>query len=573
MKKHFLIALLFLCSVFVVPTFAQDITVEHISEFNSEIVINEDASIDIVEEIHYVFSESRRGIFWTYPVDYSVQGFKRATSFKMNDIYYYPVNDPSLKESEYERISNTGGWAEYKIGEEDVYLLGEYVYVVDYTIKDVGVSYFDDHDEIYLNIIGPGWEVPILTSTATITTPVEDTNRVCYTGPEGSSASDCTIVNTDNGMVISTDTMLDSLSAFTLVLAFPVGTIEDHTAGMWLQLHIANLGILIPVPVIFILFKKSKDWKNKKITIIPHYDAPEGLDPMLTGHVFLKKYDQKHLTALIIWMAVKGYLSVEREGKKNFLNKEVESVEGESNYIVKLFDAMFSKKDRVEVTKMPISFSSKIPTIVSSVSSLVTTKGYIEKERVDRKNMLTILGGIIAGFSFFTIMPLLMVYAAVGTAWGIIVSGLAMVITGTKIDVRGVEGNKLYYKLLGLKMYINTAEKHRIEFHNDPEKFRGVFETLLPYAIIFGLEKKWAEEFKELYKDTQPSWYKGDYNTFTPYLMTRSISSLSRGVKAANTKAYGSSSGYRSSGWSSGGSGFSGGSSGGGGGGSGGGSW
>lgn len=573
MKKHFLIALLFLCSIFVVPTFAQDVTFEHISEFNSEIVIKEDASIDIVEEIHYVFTDSRRGIIWTYPVDYSVQGFKRATSFTMNDIYYYPVDNPNLKESYYEKTGSTNGWVEYRVGQEDVYLLGEYVYVIDYTIKDVGVSYFDDHDEIYLNIIGPGWEVPILHSTATITTPVEDTDRVCYTGPDGYSTNDCTIVSTDSGMVISTDTMLDSYSAFTLALAFPVGTIEDHTGDIWLQLLIANLGILIPVPVIFILFKKSKKWKNKKITVIPHYDAPEGQDPMLTGYVFLKKYDQKHLTALIIWMAIKGYLSVEREGKKNYLNKEVENVKGEKDYIVKLFDAMFSKKDRVEVSKMPVTFSSKIPTTVALVSSKVRSEGYIDKEKENKKNMLTILGSMIAGFSFFTIMPLLIVYAAVGTAWGIIGSGIAMVITGTKIDVRGLEGNKLYYQLLGLKMYINTAEKHRIEFHNDPEKFRGVFETLLPYAIIFGLEKKWAEEFKDLYKDVPPSWYKGDYNAFSPYLMTRSISSLSRGVKAANTKAYGSSSGYRSSGWSSGSSGFSGGSSGGGGGGSGGGSW
>ncbi|HCC67909.1 TPA: hypothetical protein DEP90_01690, partial [Patescibacteria group bacterium] len=74
MKKHFLIALLFLCCIFVVPISAQEYT-EYISEFNSEIVINEDASIDIVEEVHYHLPEGRHGIYWTLPVDYSVSGF------------------------------------------------------------------------------------------------------------------------------------------------------------------------------------------------------------------------------------------------------------------------------------------------------------------------------------------------------------------------------------------------------------------------------------------------------------------------------------------------------------------
>ena len=572
MKKHFLIALLFLCCIFVVPISAQEY-IEYISEFNSEIVINEDASIDIVEEVHYHLPEGRHGIYWTLPVDYLVSGFMRKTGFDLNDLYYYPASDSSLVKTSYTKTVSSG-WVELKIGEADTTISGEYVYFIDYTLRDVGVSYFDDHDEIYLNIIGPGWQVPILKSTATITTPVSDTDRICYTGIEGEVASDCTITDSDDGVVISTDTILEPYSAFTMALAFPVGTIENHESSIWLGYLIANLGILLPIPVIIFLVKKlKKKWQNKKITIIPHYDAPKGLDPMLAGYVYMKKYNSKHLTALIIWMAVQGYISIEREEEKTYLNKEKKSIVGEKEYIVKLFESMFSKEDRVMVSNMPTSFVNRITSIVSLVNTQTRSEGYIDKERVNKKGVLSILGIILVGFSLFVLLPILTIYAAVGTGWGLIISGVAMVIVSSKIDIRSIEGNKLYYQLLGLKMYINTAEKHRIEFHNDPKKFRGVFETLLPYAIIFGLEQKWAEEFKDLYKDTQPDWYRGDFNTFTPYLISRSISSLNSGIRTSSTKAYGSSSGYRSSGWSSGGSGFSGGSSGGGGGGSGGSSW
>ncbi len=124
-------------------------------------------------------------------------------------------------------------------------------------------------------------------------------------------------------------------------------------------------------------------------------------------------------------------------------------------------------------------------------------------------------------------------------------------------------------------MYIKTAEVERIKFHNDPEKYKEVFEKLLPYAMIFGLEKKWGELFKDIYT-TPPTWYQGMNTNFNTIYFTNSINNFNRSFTSSTAPVnnYGSSGGFRSSGWSSGGSGFGGGgSSGGGGGGSGGGGW
>ena len=151
------------------------------------------------------------------------------------------------------------------------------------------------------------------------------------------------------------------------------------------------------------------------------------------------------------------------------------------------------------------------------------------------------------------------------------VAGAIMLITSFSIfimtfllDSRTEVGNKVYYELQGLKIYIKTAEKHRIEFHNDPKKYRGVFEKLLPYAILFGLEKKWIKEFKDIYTE-QPDWYRGDMSTFNAYLLMDSISSVNSGI---TTPAFQSGGGFSSGGSGFGGGGFSGGGGGGGGGGS-----
>lgn len=60
--------------------------------------------------------------------------------------------------------------------------------------------------------------------------------------------------------------------------------------------------------------------------------------------------------------------------------------------------------------------------------------------------------------------------------------------------------------VLGLKEYLSVAEKDRIKFHNAPEKNPQHFEKLLPYAMVLGVEKKWAGQFQDMYTKN-PSWY------------------------------------------------------------------
>ena len=91
-----------------------------------------------------------------------------------------------------------------------------------------------------------------------------------------------------------------------------------------------------------------------------------------------------------------------------------------------------------------------------------------------------------------------------------------------------------------------------------------MFEKLLPYAVAFGVEKIWANRFKDIALN-QPSWYVGQNNAvfnavYFSSVLHSSVSTLS--YSATPTR---SSSGF-SSGF--GGGGFSGGGGGGGGGGS-----
>jgi hypothetical protein len=65
------------------------------------------------------------------------------------------------------------------------------------------------------------------------------------------------------------------------------------------------------------------------------------------------------------------------------------------------------------------------------------------------------------------------------------------------------EGNILKEDWLGFKLYLETAEKYRMQ-NLTPD----LFEKYLPYAIIFGVEEKWAKNFDSL-NMAPPEWYAG----------------------------------------------------------------
>ncbi len=113
-------------------------------------------------------------------------------------------------------------------------------------------------------------------------------------------------------------------------------------------------------------------------------------------------------------------------------------------------------------------------------------------------------------------------------------------------------GQMLKEEWLGFKMYLETAERYRLQ-NLTPE----TFEKFLPYAIIFGVEKEWGKAFAGL-EMIPPHWYAG-----SSAVGGFSASSFSSSFSASFVSSFASSGG----GGASGGGGSAGGGGGGGGGG------
>jgi uncharacterized membrane protein len=119
------------------------------------------------------------------------------------------------------------------------------------------------------------------------------------------------------------------------------------------------------------------------------------------------------------------------------------------------------------------------------------------------------------------------------------------------MPARTTEGARALERVLGFEEFLRRVDGERLErVVKTPE----MFERFLPFAMAFGVERKWAKAFQDIIREP-PTWYVGSgTGPFDLRGFSTRLGTLSSRAESAMT----------SSPRSSGGSGFSGGSSGGG---------
>ncbi len=161
---------------------------------------------------------------------------------------------------------------------------------------------------------------------------------------------------------------------------------------------------------------------------------------------------------------------------------------------------------------------------------------------------------------FFRIAPFFLIMASL-----VVVNVLFFYL----IKAPTVYGRKRMDEIEGLKMFMEVAEKHRLNMLNPPEMTPQLFERLLPYAIALNVENEWGKQFNSILEEAiqnneyEPRWYRGGTGTvFQAHLLASTLgSSFSSSISSSSVSPQSSSSS------GSGGGGFSGGGGGGGGGG------
>lgn len=586
------IALLFVCMTQV----GRAQSLEKILHFDVTLEARTDASMLVTERIQYDFGENERhGIYRDIPESFiDMAGDTHYLSLSQIDV----VDDTGTVLPV--QISSQEGDRHIRIGDPDITIRGVHTYIITYTAHDV-VAFLSDRDELYWNVTGSGWEVPIEQVSATIILPqVFDEREIftsCYRGSFGSTEK-CAVSNTvpldmqENMMrgdempsgriqtLTFGDKSLASGEGLTVAIGFPKNVITESTWNklknlFWMYFSYIDktIALLVPLTVGFFAWKvwyvRGRDPRGRS-TLIPEYTPPGDLSVLESALVLQEKIQPKDVSAGIIELAAKGVLTIEEVktkvlfffSKKGYHLKKTGRQVPLSEVQVKLFEALFhaatgGKDGDILISEIKANtFVNDFIKVKQSAGDMVVRKGYFTRNPYGDRSWL------LAGVFLFPLLGLLeSIFIQFGWIFlGCLIAGAVCGFFEYFINQKTEAGALAKDTLLGLKMYINIAEKDRMEFHNAPEKTPELFEKLLPYAMLLGVTEIWVNEFKDIMQ-TPPSWYRSTDSSWNMAVFAGHISTFSSAFTTASTPQSSGSSG-------SGGGGFSGGGGGGGGGGS-----
>ncbi|MFN0145511.1 MAG: DUF2207 domain-containing protein [Dehalococcoidia bacterium] len=488
-----------------------------------------------------------------------------------------------------------GDGVRVKIGDPDRVIAGPWTYTITYRLEGALDSY-EDNDEFYWDATGSQWPVAIEKTTIEVTgLPTAGLKFACFEGYN--SRRPCLIEATDGGARFTASRALYPNEELTIVagwdrgaIAIPPPILRDvPSPGDYFELDpveyggVAGAGLFSVFGLVSLWWRHGRDRRYRTMyyltndpgeqtkplfarqDVVVEYVPPEELRPAQMGLILDERADPLDVTATIIDLAVRGYLHITEIPKEGFFGKsdwqltKLKDVDDSLlPYEQTILRGLFDSTAERQLSELKLKFYDDLAAAQKQLYSDAMQRKWFNRKPGTSKGLWLVAG---------IVLTVLGVGVTVGSAvlFGRLLIGLPVVFAGPILMVlsramsrRTAAGSEALRRVLGFRLFIDTAETRRQEFNEQ----QGIFERYLPFAIVFGCVERWAKAFEGLDAAANMGWYTGTA-AFTPLLFSHTLNSFSSSVGSTIVSAP-----------SSGGSGFSGGGgSGGGGGGGGGGSW
>ncbi|MCC7078324.1 MAG: DUF2207 domain-containing protein [Acidimicrobiia bacterium] len=580
---------------------------EAIDSLTTDITIRPNGDLAVVETIAYDFADlPRHGIYRKIPVRYHY-----------DDTYdrIYPIEDIQVSGSPGTptqlETGTEGPYLFLKIGDADRVISGVHTYEITYVVRGA-LNSFEEWDELYWNVVGDQWQVPIRAAHATVRLAQGEITAVrCFAGPTGSTSS-CEVAQIADPPTSASfsQTGLPAYSGMTVVVAFPKGAVsttgpildERWSARRAFSLSALTVGLATGLLALgtalvgVLLWTQGRDRRHHAAYVggspppppgapgpdpasdrVPLFDGepapveyrpPDGILPGQLGTLVDETANPLDVTATVLDFAVRAKLRIEEIPKKGWFGKTdwnlVKLTDDRSDlraYERRLFNALFEGRDAVKISDLKNTFHSDMAKVQDDLYDDMVAQGWFPRRPDKVRTHWGLIGGIV-----LVVGVGLTVLAAWRTTLGIIplgiaVTGLILMLTARFMPHRTPAGTAMLRRVRGFERFMQTAETERMQFAEE----ENIFAKYLPYAIVFDLVDKWAAAFQGMGEDPTEStaYFYSAAHAFDAAAFTSAMDDFTTTTSGTLVSTPSS----------SGSSGFSGGGSGGGGGGGGGGSW
>lgn len=570
------------CSVLLTPApaLAQSPDAFTFSSFEADYYLSRDddgrAQLRVVERLTAEFPEhdQNKGLVRELPRYYD----GHTVSLSLESVTRNGVAEPIY--DEYSR----GDSRVIETGTDD-YLPGQQTYEFTYSMRDVILD-VGTHQEFYWNTNGTGWRQPFESLTARV--HLDDSVRGayagrirCIAGAYGESEQ-CAAAQDGDVLTFESERPLAPGENVTVVAMFQPGTFEPYDQGpvgvaarsSIIAAVIAALGALGFVTHLRLTRGRGA---SRSGPVSPQYAPPHGIS--LIEAAAVQGANSRTIPAQIIDLAVRGNLRIIEKEKKGLLSSgteydvELVHTDGLNSYESALVEALFpglAPGSRHSFADSNSGVTRRLNELQKQARADAIEFGYRDRVRAGWPVfVVAALAIVVAGVAAIVVgnQPADWRYALVAVA---VVAALSAIIAAIDIRPLTAKGRALVDHLDGIKKYIEMSEKERITATQSPgnaptvqvsafspDQSVHLYESLLPYAVLFGQEKKWVGELSSRYEQEghhfYPVWYYG-----TQPFSAQSFSS-SMGSFVSSPGGPSSSSGFSGGGVSGGGGGGGGG--------------
>jgi uncharacterized membrane protein YgcG len=290
---------------------------EQITNFHSDIALQDDSSLLVTESITVIAAgrQIRHGIYRDFPTSYYdafnnhyVVGFRMFSA--TCDSYQEPF-----------RVEDNSNGKRVYLGDPAQFVSnGEHTYTITYTTNRQ-LGFFKDHDELFWNVTGLGWGFPIEAASATVHLPpgipAAQVQLSGYTGPQGSLQSQLTTSIGDSAFQFASTRPLAPHEGLTILLQWPKGYIVEPTFSQRLQFFFRDnqealllLAGLLVLVVYYLVVWSAVGRDPERGVIMALYEPPSNLSPAAMRYLERMSFDNKTFSAAILDMAVRGFLTI-----------------------------------------------------------------------------------------------------------------------------------------------------------------------------------------------------------------------------------------------------------------------
>lgn len=438
---------------------------------------------------------------------------------------------------------------------DDSYVHGTQHYVISYTLRDVVLAATETGvDEFYWDLVPLERHQPIESFRAELVFAPELASHLtgaasCYFGPAGSTQR-CEIASPDpaslaarsfeaGAAVLEVPAMpLAAGSGVTVAVALDPGTAQQpperlpNAALDVLPMALGGAGAAAGIAGALAIARMRHTRRTSRGTIVAQYEVPDGLPPLLAGPILGQP--KTVAAAEFIHLAVRGAIRIEEDstGGKRFggrarpMFRLMDPARASDDLDRRMLEKLFPSGtvgESFTVPKRDEKFGERIQAVVTAGRTAAERRGYVTKAR---NRIAVILGFIALGIA--AIAALLLILGSERdngltqfvTVIGIIGAALFGFIALMKHRVHTARGAEAREHLEGVRLFVSVAETERLRvlqgYQGAERRADGsvnvvhLYERLLPYAMLFGLEKEWGRVLEVTYRDadvTSPYWY------------------------------------------------------------------